>query len=129
MFNVICCSIIGLFKISKPITNPNPGTKSFPFGTDGCCVLDVLPLDVFGGGGTLPVGCDDDVVADDDGVDDSAFGASAVGGGGAGGSGGGAGGSGGGAIGLIGLVGFVTFVMLFSHEFTVSTQGPASGGP
>jgi len=107
-----------------------------PFGTDTCGVVGVVPLDVVAEGWVTLVALgvaelagvgDDDVVADDDG----GGGASArAGGSGAGGGGSGAGGGGAtGLIGLTGLVGFVAFVKLFSHEFTVSTQGPTSGCP
>jgi len=112
-----------------------------PFGADTCGVVGVVPLDVVAEGWVALVAlgvaelagvCDDDVVADDDGVG----GASAMpagdsvfitgGGSGAGGAGGGA------AIGLDGFTGLDTLVGLltdFSHEFTVSTQGPTSGCP
>ena len=33
---------MGLFKISRLITNPNPGTSSFPFGTVGVVDVSVL---------------------------------------------------------------------------------------
>jgi hypothetical protein len=71
--------------MSRLITNPNPGTSSLPFGTDTCGVFGVVPLDVVAEGWVALVALvvaelagvgDDDVVADDDGVDDSVFGVS-----------------------------------------------------
>lgn len=115
-----------------------------PFGTDTCGVVGVVPLDVVAEGWVALVALgvaelagvgDDDVVADDDGGagaggGGASAGAASAGGSGAGGGGSGAGGGGAtGLIGLTGLVGFVAFVKLFSHEFTVSTQGPTSGCP
>jgi hypothetical protein len=77
VFNVCSCCIIGPFKMSRLITNPNPGTSSLPFGTDTCGVVGVVPLDVVAEGWVALVALgvadvaglgDDDVVADDDGV-------------------------------------------------------------
>ena len=142
-----------MFKISRLITIPNPGTSVFPAGTCGCDVVGVVPLDVVGGGaegGGVLVFADEAVAG---AVVVSAVGAGEAGvlgasGGGAsagafagdsvaisgGGSGAGAGGCGaivgGNDIGLAGLTGllmFVGFVTLFMHVFDVSVQGDTTG--
>lgn len=121
-----------MFKISRLITTPNPGTSSLPLGTCGCDVVGVVPLDVVGGGadggGVVVVPA---VGAGEAGM--SGAGAS-IGGGSGGGSGAGAGGIGSGVagalIGLAGLTGllmFVGFVTLFMHVFDVSVQGDTTG--
>ena len=134
-----------MFNISRLITTPNPGTSSLPFGTCGCDVVGVVPLDVVGGGaegggadaGVL-VFADEavggaDVVSAVGAGEAGVLGASA-GGGSAGGSGAGAGGIGSGIAvtlsglaGLTGLLIFVGFVALFSHVFVVSVQGETTG--
>ncbi len=131
-----------MFKISRLITIPNPGTSSLPLGTCGADVVGVVPLDVVGDCWVDGVF----VFTDEAGVADvvSAVGAGEAGVGGAsggggsangGGSGAGAGGIGSGVAGtLIGLAGFTGLVMfvglvaLLTHEFIVSTQGDITGG-
>jgi hypothetical protein len=137
-----------LFKISRLITTPNPGTNSLPFGIDGTEVVGVVPFDVVVGGGALAVGGDAGVLVLPDEAAGGAVVVSAVGAGEAGMSGGGAsigGGSGGGSgagagciasgvagtlIGLAGLIGLLTFVglvALFVHVFDDSIQGDTTG--
>lgn len=86
---------MGLFKMSRLITKPNPETSSFPLGVDVGCVFVVVPADWTGALGVWV----EDVEVGDDAVPLEL----AAGGGGAstgGGSGGGAaGGSGAGAAG------------------------------
>lgn len=123
-----------MFNRSRLITNPNPGTNSFPFGTEGGGVFCVVPA--AGATATGAVGVWEVSVF---GVDAGGGGASAATGGGSaaagGGSGAGGGGSctgGGGATGLEGLTGLdmlVGFVAFFSHVFVVSIQDPSSGCP
>lgn len=138
-----------MFKISRLITTPNPGTNSLPFGIDGVEVVGVLAFDVVVGGGALAVGGDAGVLVFPDETGGGAVIVSAVGAGEAGMSGGGAsigGGSGGGSgagagciasgvagtlIGLAGLTGlliFVGLVALFVHVFDDSIQGETTGG-
>jgi hypothetical protein len=116
-----------LFKISRLITIPNPGTSVFPAGTCGCDVVGVVPLDVVGGGADVSWVVVVAVGAGEAGVSDCT---SCNGGG----SGAGAGGIGSWVAGaLIGLTGFngllmfVTLVGLLTHEFIVSTQGETTG--
>ena len=136
-----------MFKISRLITTPNPGTSSLPFGTCGCDVVGVVPLDVVGGGaegggadaGVLvfadeAVGGADVVSAVGAGEAGMSGAGASIGGGSGGGSGAGAGGIGSGVagalIGLAGLTGllmFVGFVTLFMHVFDVSVQGDTTG--
>ena len=113
-----------MFKISRLNTIPNPGTSSLPFGTCGCDVLGVVPLDVLGGGadwGCVLVFPDEAaggaVVVSAVGAGEAGMGgASAGGSGGGSGAGAGAGGVGswvaGTLIGLAGLTGLVMFVGL-----------------
>jgi len=132
-----------LFKISRLITTPNPGTSSLPLGTCGCDVVGVVPLDVVGGGadgGGVLVFADEAVAgavmvsAVGAGEAGMSGGGASIGGGSGGGSGAGAGGIGSGVagalIGLAGLTGLVMFVglvMLFVHVFDVSVQGDTTG--
>jgi hypothetical protein len=137
-----------LFKISRLITTPNPGTNSLPFGIDGTEVVGVVAFDVVVGGGALAVGGDAGVLVFPDEAAGGAVVVSAVGAGEAGMSGGGAsigGGSGGGSgagagcissgvagtlIGLAGLIGLLTFVglvALFVHVFDDSIHGDTTG--
>jgi hypothetical protein len=99
--------------MSRLITNPNPGTSVFPFGTS-CCV-DVLVVVSF----DCVVDVSDVVVAvgviscAGEGGTSKTIGVGAtfiVG-----------------FIGLIGLVGFVAFDRLFTHVICVSVQGPTTG--
>lgn len=123
--------MIGLFIISRLITSPNPGTSSFPFGTEGVADVSVLLscCDGKGDGDVVTAFVSADVLD----AGDAAAGAGVISGGGAGAGGGGAGGAGGGgAIGLAGFTGLVTFVglvMLFTHVFAVSTHEPGTGCP
>ena len=142
-----------MFKISRLITTPNPGTNSLPLGTCGCDVVGVVPLDVVGGGadwGCVFVLADEAVAgavvvsavgageagvlgASGGGASAGAFAGDsvAISGGGSGASAGGWGaGVGGNDIGLAGLTGllmFVGFVTLFVHVFDVSVQGETTG--
>ena len=124
-----------MFKISRLITNPNPGTNVFPAGT--CGVVDVFVVVPAVGAGTAgAVGVREFSVF---GADAGA-GVLAAGGGGSAmpagdsifitGGGSGAGGVGGGAAtGLDGFTGLDTLVGLvtdFVHVFVVSTQGPTA---
>ena len=79
-----------MFKISRLITTPNPGTNSLPFGIDGTEVVGVVPFDVVVGGGALAVGGDAGVLVLPDEAAGGAVVVSAVGAGEAGMSGGGA---------------------------------------
>ena len=114
-----------------------------PFGTCGCDVVGVVPLDVVGGGadwGGVLVLPDEAgggaIVVSAVGAGEAGMGGASGGGGSAngGGSGAGAGGIGSGVAGaLIGLAGFtgllifVGLVALFMHEFIVSAQGETTG--
>lgn len=138
-----------MFKISRLITTPNPGTNSLPFGIDGTEVVGVFPFDVVVGSGALAVGGDAGVLVFPDEAAGGAVVVSAVGAGEAGMSGAGAsigGGSGGGSgagaggiasgvagtlnglAGFTGLVMFVGLVALFVHVFDVSIHGETTGG-
>jgi len=117
-----------LFKISRLITSPNPGTSSLPFGT--CCgVLCVLPPEGVCNGVTFTVGGGAVVVVVAVVAGAACAGAASTGGGSAGGaastgggSGGGGGGSGGGGGGrLNGLAGF-TGLLMFVGFVALITQ-------
>ena len=105
-----------MFKISRLITIPNPGTSSLPFGT--CCgVFCVLPPEgvcngvtfTVGGGAVTVVA----VVAAGAASTGGASGGAASTGGGSGGGGGGSGGGDGGRLnGLAGFTGLLMFVGL-----------------
>lgn len=117
-----------MFKISRLITTPNPGTSSLPLGTCGCDVVGVVPLDVVGGGadgGGVLVLADEAgggavvvsaVGTGEAGMGGASAGGASGGGGSAGGSGAGAGGIGSGVAvalsGLAGLTGLLMFVGL-----------------
>ncbi len=96
-----------MFKRSRLITNPNPGTNSFPFGIEGGGVFCVVPA--AGATATGAVGVWEVSVFGDDGAGAAAAGgggsAATSGGGSGAGGGGGGGGSGGNATGLDGLTG------------------------
>ena len=132
-----------MFKISRLITTPNPGTNVFPAGTCAGEVFCVLPCEVVVG--ALTAGCDGGVlVLPDEAVGGGAAaggggasaGGGASGGGGAASTGGSGGGSGAGAIGITsgiavafkGLAGFtglvilVGFVALFTQLFCDGIQ-------
>lgn len=139
-----------MFKISRLITSPNPGTNSLPFGAAGAAGAGLEPevwVDVVVAASAFGSGFDSCFASGFA----SGFGADAVstvgagetgvlGGGGGdtstgGGSGAGGGGSGAGAgmlIGLTGLTGLLTFVGLvidFTHVFCVSAHAAATGCP
>lgn len=122
------------------ITNPNPGTRAFPFGTVGVVDVSVL-LSCCDGKGDWATGAvfvSADVLDAGDAASDvvasvvvTVWVKSCTGEGGAaktvvwgaafiGFTG---------LIGDTGLVTFVTFVMLFTHVFWVSVQAPTSGCP
>ena len=114
-----------MFKISRLITIPNPGTSIFPAGTCGCDVVGVVPLDVVGGGADVSWVVVPAVGAGEAGVLGAAGGGGgasagafagdsvAVSGGGSGASAGGWGaGSSGSDSGLAGLTGLLMFVGL-----------------
>ena len=133
---------MGLFKISRLITNPNPGTSSFPFGTVGVVDVSVL-LSCCDGKGDGLVGAVFVSTEVLDAGDAAVDGCSAVwlsvvvavgieSGAGEGGAtetiGWGAAFNGfTGLIGLTGLVTFVGFVIAFTHVFCVSTHAPKIG--
>ena len=122
--------MIGLFSSSKLITNPNPGTSSFPLGVDnGCGVVVVVAADWAGAAvavlvwelsvfvstfaSTVVVGT---IVSNGaTGIGTSWTGCCCM------------------VVGLIGLTGetglatFVTFVKDLTHVFCVSTQAPKIG--
>jgi hypothetical protein len=131
---------MGLFKTSRLITKPNPGTRSLPFGTDTCgvlVVLDELPAEGAAAAGAVvvwevAVAGLSEVLGDDavgaGGVAISAGDPVFVTGGAsiAGGSGSGA------ATGLDGFTGLNTlvgFTRLSVQLFVVSIQGSTSGCP
>ena len=117
-----------MFKISRLITIPNPGTNVFPGGTVAGEVFVELPCEVVVG--ALTAGCDGGVlVLPDEAVGGGAAGGGASAGGGAASTGGSGGGSGAGAVGitsgiavalkglagLTGLLMFVGLVALFTQ--------------
>ena len=114
-----------MFKISKLITTPNPGTSVFPAGTAGKVFVVVSLEDVVG---TLAVG---------GGANSTAGGAGGGGGGGSAISGGGSAkgsGAGGGAFGMLnglagftGLLMFVGLVALFTQLSWAVIQSPHKG--
>jgi hypothetical protein len=125
VFNVICCSIIGVFKRFKLITNPNPGTSSLPFGVDGGAVFVVFVV-VPTEGADTSADVDWDVSCFVSDVVVCTLSTGAITGSGT------VTGAGmfTGLIGLVGLTGLLTLVgliALFAHVFCVSTQDPATG--
>jgi hypothetical protein len=96
VFNVCCCSIAGLFNVSRLITSPNPGTNVFPLGVEAGKVFVVVSLDAEG---------------------DAAFTDVSAGICGGSGTGAGGGGAANGPAGFIGLDMLVGFVALFWQVF------------
>ena len=131
---------MGLFNISRLITNPNPGTSSFPFGTVGVVDVSVL-LSCCDGKGDWAVGAvfvSTDVLDAGDAAADVVVGASVVvtvgveSGAGEGGASEtiGWGAAFNGLTGLIGDTGLVTFVgllRLLTQLFALSVHKPATG--
>jgi hypothetical protein len=116
-----------LFKISKLITTPKPGTSVFPAGTAAGKVFVVVSLeDVVG---ALTIGGGADSTAGDAGGGGGGGGSAISGGGSAksSGAGGGSFGTLNGLDGFTGLLMFVGFVAFFTQEFTDSIQGETTG--
>ena len=129
---------MGLFKISKLITNPNPGTSSFPFGTVG--VVDVAVLfsccDCEGDWAVVAVFVSADVLDAGDAASDVwlsvvvAIGVESGAGEGGASETIGWGSAFNGLTGLIGdtgLVGFVGLLRLLTQLFALSVHKPATG--
>ncbi len=116
-----------MFKISRLITTPKPGTSVFPAGTAAGKVFVVVSLDDVVG--TLTAGGGADSTAGGAGNGGGGGGSAISGGGSAKGSGarGGAFGTLNGLDGFTGLLMFVGFVAFFTQEFTDSIQGETTG--